>query len=236
MYNSELYHWWYRVRRKYIHDLLRKEGIGKHGEATILDVGCGAGALMKELEGYGKVEGIDFSETAVAFCKSRGIQSVQKSGVESMPFADSTFDVVLAMDVLEHVKDDKEGMLEIWRVLKPGGIAIIFVPAYMFLWGITDVLSQHYRRYTMGSLQALVQEKFKIRRKTYFNTFLFLPIAAVRLFARFFRINMKDENAVGNRFVNSILYVVFNAERFFLRFMGFPFGVSCCIVAEKRLD
>lgn len=234
IYNVELNHWWYKVRRKLIHDFFNKYMTNK--PLSILDVGCGAGALMKELETYGSVNGVDFSETAVSFCKSRGINSVQISGIESLPFQDSSFDVVLALDVLEHIPDDKKGVREAVRVLKPGGILILFVPAFTFLWGITDVRSQHYRRYNLKQLTDATEGHLEILKRSYFNTFLFFPIATVRLLASVFKLDIKDENSMSDGFINNVFYYIFNLERSFLKFMNFPFGVSCCIVAKKRLD
>lgn len=150
IYDIELKHWWYRVRRKFVHDLINK--YFKNQRISVIDAGCGPGALLAELNIYGDVYGVDFSQEAVDFCKSRGIVNVQKSGIESMPFESNSADLVLALDVLEHIPDDKKGLNEIYRVLKPKGMVIIFVPAFMFLWGITDVSSQHYRRYTLGLL------------------------------------------------------------------------------------
>ncbi len=233
MYNMELYHWWYRVRRDLIHDLIHAHlDLGRR--LSILDVGCGGGALMKELEIYGNVFGVDFSDTAIDFCKRRNITNVQKSGIELLPFPAGHFDLVLAMDVLEHIPKDDDGVREVFRVLKSGGILIVFVPAFMFLWGITDELSQHYRRYTIAQVSSIVESKgFTVVRKSYFNTFLFIPIAGLRLLVRLFRIKTRDENKIGGRFINKILYMIFSIERLILRYINMPFGVSCMIVAKK---
>ena len=89
---------------------------------------------------------------------------------------------MIALDVIEHIKDDEEALKEIYRVLKPQGMAIIAVPAFMFLWGVTDVISHHYRRYTLSELRKKIENRrFSIIRSSYFNTFLFPFIALVRL-------------------------------------------------------
>lgn len=235
MYNVELNHWWYKVRRKFIHDLINKY-VKKDSSLDMLDVGCGGGALMKELGVYGHVDGVDFSQTAVDFCKSRNIDSVQVSGIESLPFSSNKFDLVLALDVLEHIPDDKRGVDEVLRVLKPGGVFIAFVPAFMSLWGVTDIRSEHYRRYRLGQISDLFSSDFTILKRTYFNTFLFVPIALTRILSRIFKINIQDENTMGGSFLNMIFYYIFNLERFFLNFISFPFGVSCCVVVRKKLD
>lgn len=235
MYRVELNHWWYRVRRKFVHDLINKH-VKKESQINILDVGCGGGALMKELEIYGHVDGVDFSQTAVDFCKSRGIKSVSISGIESLPFDSNNFDLVLALDVLEHIPNDKMGVNEVLRVLKPGGVFIAFVPAFMSLWGVTDERSEHYRRYRLGQLTSLFSSDFTILKRTYFNTFLFVLIALTRILSKIFKINIQDENSMGGSFLNKIFYYIFNAERFFLNLLSFPFGISCCVVVRKKLD
>ena len=233
LYNSEKNHWWYKVRRELIHILIKKY-MGNPKNIYILDVGCGTGALMKELEVYGNVYGIDFSDQAVDFCKSRGIVNVQKSVVEKIPYQDKYFDLVLALDVLEHIPDDKSGIKEIYRVLKPGGTVIIFVPTFMFLWGVTDVISQHYRRYTKIELFSKVKDGgFNVLYSSYFNFFLFIPIAIARYFVNIFKIKIKSENDTGDGFVNKILYKVFSLEIPLIKYFSLPFGVSGMVVVKK---
>jgi ubiquinone/menaquinone biosynthesis C-methylase UbiE len=204
---------------------------------SILDIGCGTGALMKELAVYGTVSGVDFSDTAIAFCRDRGLTSVQKSDVRQLSFAANTFDVVLALDVLEHVPNDAHAISEILRVLKPSGVLIVFVPAFMSLWGITDIISQHYRRYRLPELVALFKNhNTRLLRKSYFNTFLFLPIATIRFVTRICNIHMDSENYVGGTITNSLCYLIFNCERILLRWVTLPFGVSCYVVIQKIVN
>jgi ubiquinone/menaquinone biosynthesis C-methylase UbiE len=226
-------HWWYRSRRNLIHSLLqslRKE----HGSSlTILDIGCGTGQLMKELEAYGTVTGIDISERAVAYCKERGL-SPDVGSADKLPYPDNFFDTVVIMDVLEHLENDSLGAQELLRVLKTGGTAIITVPAFMFLWSVTDELSNHYRRYTRKELVNLLQKNgLIIKRTTYFNTLLFPAIAAIRIIVRLLGIQMKSENHVGGSLINKILYGVFSSEIRLLSYLSFPAGVSILAVAKK---
>ena len=93
------------------------------------------GHLLKELETLGICYGIDISHKAVDFCRKRGIDNVQVADITNIPYPDNTFDAVIALDVIEHIKNDEEALREIYRVLRPQGMAIITVPAFMFLWG-----------------------------------------------------------------------------------------------------
>ncbi|MES3005126.1 MAG: class I SAM-dependent methyltransferase [Patescibacteria group bacterium] len=233
LYDSEKTHWWYRVRREFVHKLINEYFAGRN-DLSILDVGCGTGALMKELEVYGEVFGVDFSEQAVDFCKSRGIKNIKRSIMEELLHEDKTFDLVLALDVLEHIPDDKKGLSEIYRVLKPGGVVIIFVPAFSFLWGVTDVVSQHFRRYTKPEIiRAAESTNFKVLYSSYFNFLLFPPILLARFITNLFRLKISSENHTGSGLLNSMLYFIFRSELFLLNFVTFPFGVSCVVVAKK---
>lgn len=228
-------HWWYKVRRKMILDMVRAHFPGRH-DLKILDVGCGTGGLMNELVSFGEITGVDVSEKALNFCRSRGITNVHVGSGTHIPFPDNSFDLVLTLDVIEHIEDDRAAIAEIHRVLKPGGVSIVFVPAFMFLWGITDILSQHFRRYTKMELEEkLSNGGFHVIRLSYFNTFLFPPIALLRRTVRLFKITMKSENELklGNAFIDRIFYGVFRFESMCLRVMNFPFGVSALAVSKK---
>jgi len=200
----------------------------------ILDIGCGTGALMAELQSFGEVYGVDPSEKAIMFCQARGLWNVTRGSVTNIPYPDDYFDVILALDVLEHIEDDEKGISETRRVLKPGGISIIFSPAFNFLWSVTDELSEHYRRYTLNEIRSkLATGGFSILQSSYFNTFLFLPILAIRLTVRLFQIPVQSENEMVSENVNELLYKIFHLESQFLPRVRFPFGVSVMVVCRK---
>ena len=233
LYSMEQEHWWYHVRRNLIHRLLTKERAQRGTPLTILDIGCGTGQLMKEMQAYGSVTGIDISERAVAYCKERGL-APDVGSADALPYANNSFDTVVIMDVLEHLQSDTAGARELLRVLKPGGTAIITVPAFMFLWSVTDELSNHYRRYTRKQIVALLQANgFTLERATYFNTFLFPAIAAVRLLVRLLHLPMRSENGVGGATANKVFYCIFACEEWLLQHTNLPFGVSILAIAHK---
>lgn len=232
LYRVELTHWWYRVRRKIVLDIFSKEI--KERKLKILDVGCGTGALMKELRPYGEVYGLDFSERAIEFCKERGETNLTLGSLDKLPFPDNYFDIVLSLDVLEHIEDDVRAISEIKRVLRTGGFSIVFVPAFMFLWGKTDELSNHFRRYTIGELREKINSSgLFIKKSSYFNTFLFCPIFLTRYFIKIFRIKITNENDLGSGVINRIFYYIFYMESVLLRYFKFPFGVSIMVFSRK---
>ncbi|MCK4553665.1 class I SAM-dependent methyltransferase, partial [Candidatus Parcubacteria bacterium] len=145
IYKTEQQNWWYRARRIIIKQLIKKY-IQKI-RPKILDVGCGTGLLFKELQQYADVYGIDSSPSSINFCVKRGLSNIKLGDATAIPHDDNFFDIVLALDLLEHIKDDNLAIQEIKRVVRKEGIIIIFVPAFKFLWGITDEISSHYRRY-----------------------------------------------------------------------------------------
>lgn len=235
IYEQEKIHWWYKIRRKIVFDLIKKFFVTDSNK-TILDIGCGTGFLLKELQNFGRVYGIDCAPKALDYCRKRGLKNVKKGNILDIPFGDNQFDIALALDVLEHVEDDDRALREINRVLKEDdGIAIIFVPAFQFLWGITDEVSLHFRRYRLKPLVDKIQKSnFKILKTSYFNTFLFPPIVLVRFFFRLFKIKIESENKINSRLLNLILHKIFWFESWLLKYFNFPFGVSILFVVQKK--
>lgn len=237
-FDAEKNHWLMRVRRLIVLDILKKylseAGMG----AKILDFGCGSGYFVSELEKLGyKSYGIDASEKAIRFGKESGVKNIEIAKTEKLEFLDNYFDAALCLDVLEHLKDESVALREIKRVLKRSGVLIIMVPAFNFLWGAQDEVSHHYRRYTLKLLLNVVKEAgdFTVLRKTYFNAFLFLPIAAVRLLSRALKISgRKSDFDINNAFFNKLFFWIFTLERRFLLFMNFCFGVSILVVLRKK--
>src|ERR1700730_8400269 len=103
--------------------------------------------MLSHLASYGKAKGIDVDEEAVGYCRKRGLLDVYQGGAESLPFEDGSFDLVTALDVLEHLDDDALALREIGRVLRPGGCLLMSVPAHKFMWGDQDEVNLHRRRY-----------------------------------------------------------------------------------------
>ncbi len=237
VFEEEERHWWYVGRRRILDTFVSfLSSKFSTQPARILDVGCGTGANLKMLSDYGDVEGVDVSLQALSYCRERGFHSVKYGTAEELPFEDATFDLVTALDVVEHLDDDLEGLREIRRVLKPGGFALLTVPAFMFLWGVQDNVSNHRRRYTLPQLQRVVSEAgFSIERGTYANMIFFLPVLGVRTFMRLFGLQAQAEYAINVPVLNGFFAGVFALERFWLERWKLPFGVSAFCVA-RRVD
>ena len=235
MYQIEGSHWWFAGRRQIIATFL--ESIFKNfpsGKPQILDVGCGTGANLELLGEYGDAQGVDVSTDALQFCRDRGLNSVRLGEAEKLPFADESFDLVTGLDVVEHLDDDLAGLREMRRVLRPGGHALLFVPAFMFLWGVQDDVSNHRRRYTMSELKQAVQAAgFEIERATYANITFFMPILLGRLLMKLTGFRPASENNLTVGVLNKPLGMILGAERFCLRNFNLPSGVSAICVARR---
>jgi SAM-dependent methyltransferase len=228
-------HWFFVARRRILSRLLDDLLVGVH-QPRILDVGCGTGATMGFLEHYGGVTGIDISPKAVEYCREQGRSQLCLADGAGMPFADSSFDLVTALDLLEHLEDESAGLREIWRVLKYGGRAVLFVPAYGFLWSDFDLYSGHHRRYTRSQLVERVEEAgLELAKVSYFNTVLFPLVWGVRtaknLVGRWRPVSSDLDLPHGG--LNGVLARVFGLESSLIERGGLPFGVSLLCVARK---
>ena len=235
MFRIEQSHWWYTGRRKiltsFVEDICRRV---TDRRPRILDVGCGTGANLLMLSKYGDAEGVDVSEDALAFCRERGLENVKLGAAEALPYDDGTFDLVTALDVVEHLDDDLAGLREMRRVLRPGGRVLLFVPTFMFLWGLQDDVSNHRRRYRLPELRRVLEQAgFEIERTTYANITFFMPILAMRKLMRLTGIKAESENNINVSALNGVLARVLGAESWLLRYANIPFGVSGLCVARK---
>jgi len=232
-------HWWFVGRRAILDSFLQQisdEISTPKDDLRILDVGCGTGANLEMLSAYGQAEGVDVSDDALAFCEKKGLKA-QKGLAESLPFSDETFDLTTALDVVEHLDDDIAGLREMYRVTKRGGYSLIFVPAFIWLWGVQYDISNHRIRYTRSQIvERLKTAGFEIERATYANWTFFVPILGGRLLMKATGIKPESENNITISGLNGVFGKLFGFERFWLRNLDFPFGVSIVVVARKSAN
>lgn len=182
-YEVEDRHWWFRGRWAVVEALLSRTELPTR--PRILDAGCGTGGNLQRYSEMGDATGVDPSPDAVRFCHERGFSSVREAGLESLPIADDSFDLVAATDVVEHVAAEDRALRELRRVTAPGGVMLLTVPAYTWLWTEEDENLHHKRRYTKARLrQSVEQAGWTTRTTTYFNTILLPPIALARALPR----------------------------------------------------
>lgn len=209
-------------------------GMPAHPGRQILDIGCGTGATMDHLKRFGTVQGIDLFDLPLRFSRQRGHQRVLCASATELPFATDSFDLVTALDVIEHLDDDVGGLREIHRVLKPGAPAVIFVPAFQALWGPNDDQSGHKRRYRLPQLQAAVAAAgLKLEKISYANLAMFAPIWLGRRLLTLLGKEEQAENRINHPFINNIIAKLFASEAGWLRNHSLPFGVSLVCVMRK---
>lgn len=215
-------------------DLLRRQLRGR-GRLSILEVGCSTGSNLGMLGEFGEVSAMEMHDPAVQICRRRHPDiPITKGAIPD--YLDQSFDVICLFDVLEHIEDDREALVWIDQHLNSGGLLALTVPAFPFLWSRHDDLAHHFRRYRRGGLTRLLGEKFDLVFCSYFNFHLFPAIALVRLFQRAKLLPQGEtEKAIGGTgLANGLLAAIFSAERFWLRFVNLPFGVSLVALAGKR--
>ncbi|HEX2521142.1 MAG TPA: class I SAM-dependent methyltransferase [Terriglobia bacterium] len=241
MYALEENFWWYRGMLRITKQILQRH-FQPGGDIRILDAGCGTGKMLVELEGYALKHpvGFDFSAEAVKFLKLRGVANVLQASTTDIPFKSESFDLVTSFDVLCQLpgEGDRRALQEFHRVLKPGGMIYVRLPANPWLFATHDRCSLTVRRYDRSDLVAKVEQAgFRILKASYANFFLFPVFAFKRLVLERFGIfsdssDLRPVPAVLNR----ILEIPLTIESRFLAFSSvrFPCGVSLVCFAQKQ--
>jgi len=215
-------HPWFVARRELFCALAAGR---EHGR--VLDVGCGTGMLLAELErrGFGHLEGVEPDAALRARVRRPGLALH-----EALP--DGTFDTVFMLDVLEHIEDDSGTLRRVHGMLAPGGRLFVSVPAHPFLWSAHDEVNHHVRRYRRDELSARLREAgLRVARLTYWNAALFVPLAVLRRLglggrARELELSPGPGSALWLRLLR--------LENALVPRTGLPIGVSLVAVADRE--
>lgn len=237
-------HWWFATRTGSLMNLLDANLSRRDGD--VLDIGCGAGNMIHHLSRYGRVQGIEIDSRPVAMAQARGYDVRLGDATRAIPFPDASFDLVTALDVIEHVDDDRAILREAYRVLRPDGTLAITTPAFQWLWSYNDVLNAHKRRYTPRALRERVEGAgFRIQRLT-FGYFLVFPISAPLIVLRN-RFGKKPDLSSHHfeddayqvemepvpPWLNALLRGVGRVEAAMIGRVKLPFGTSLICIAAK---
>ena len=240
MYAVEDEHWWYTGMRRVADALLWRRFDGRRGRLDVLDAGCGTGGNSAHLRAYGRVTGIDISHDALRFARERAGLRLARASVEALPFADASFDLVLSNDVLCHlaVASDVMAVREFARVLRPGGVLFLQLPAYEWLRSHHDAAVHTAHRYTAGEMRALLRAAgLRVRRVTYANSVLLPAAAAWRALNRV----RADDASVHSDVrpvagpLNAVLRAALSLEAPLVARRNLPFGLSVIGVGEKAV-
>lgn len=232
MYGLEDSYWWFVGRHHLVETVLDQYARGRKN-LQILDIGCGTGAMSVKLTQWGKVISADFSPLALSYCRKRNITCLCAADACRLPFASQSFDLIVALDILEHISNDSTALQEFRRILRPGGKLIATVPAYRSLWSAHDVALMHFRRYTARELRERVSEVgLRVRRLSYTMTILFPIVWLVRRMTR--TSDPKASLVPVPKIVNKLLTELMALENHVVRYVSLPIGVTVLCVAERE--
>lgn len=231
-------HWWYAVLRQLVLNALTHR-LPPRG--YVLDAGCGTGGLLAFLRDNVRhldITGIDASEHAVRQCHERGLNTVSHDSVHALPFADEEFDAVLSIDVLYHADvEENLALAEMSRVLRPGGVLLLNLPAFECLRGSHDAAVSGVRRYNLCHVRSLLRRhNLQAEMTHYWNAWLFLPLLCWRQWSRMERGRnnaIRSDLKLPPAWLNRVLTSVGKADALLCQLMRLPFGSSLFAVARK---
>jgi SAM-dependent methyltransferase len=227
-------HWWYRARREVIAALIRRS-VSLPPDARILEIGCGTGHNLAMLGEFGHVDALELDEEARAFAEQRLGRSVMSAPLPELAgVPDAQYDLIGALDVIEHIDDDSAAIASIAAKLKPGGKLVMTVPAHQWMWSAHDVVNHHKRRYSKPRLRRLIESSpLQLEAIGYFNSVLFPAAVAERLSSRLRRKDNADLTLPPGP-LNATLERAFAAERHLIGRLPLPVGLSLFAVASAR--
>jgi len=235
MYELEDRYWWFVGRRGLALRLLKKYAPVPKPE--ILDLGCGTGVVLRELTSWAKPTGFDMSDLALGYCRQRDQRRLVRGDGEKLPFQDQAFDAIVGLDIFEHIKDDEAAFAESFRTLRPGGILVLSVPAFRFLWGPHDVALHHHRRYRSSEIRSrLAAAGFEPVRVGYSVFFLFPIVVLWRIFEKRKKGPAKASLVKVPEWGNRFLVGIQNLEAALIERFDLPWGSSVIAVARRPLS
>lgn len=237
MYEAEEAQWWYAGQRAIAMALLEPElsPLAAAGSRRLLDAGCGTGFNLVHLARLGRAVGVDLAPEAIALCRERGVRAARAS-LPLLPFPDACFDVVTSFDVIYHawVRDDRAAVAEMARVLRPGGVMLVRVPALRALWGAHDTEVQSRHRYTRGELVAVLEAGgLRVLRSTYCNSILFPLLLARRTLDRLLGRAGSDVGFLPAPLERAFRRALLSEAALVRRGVSFPVGASAVALARK---
>ena len=238
-FRAERDHFWFRGFRRFVSPLLAQASQGR-SDLRLIDCGCGTGNNLRLLQPYGQAFGFDLTKSGLAYARGSGLERVAQASVDAIPFPSAAFDIVTSFDVLYCLPEpvERAAVAEMWRVLTPGGAAIINVAAMTILRGNHSVLSAELRRYSRAGLRALLEPAgFRVERMRYTHAALFPVMVTVRGMQRLVGLAPEDD-ALGDITVppapvNAALSAALALEAGLARVVPMPCGSSLLCLARK---
>lgn len=225
-------HWWYVARRTVLAALIRRT-IRPPRDAAILEVGCGTGHNLAMLAQFGRVDALELDPEARKLAEKRLGKSVFSSPLPAMTgVPERNYDLVAALDVIEHLEDDRGALQSIAKRLKPGGKFLMTVPAHQWMWSAHDVANHHQRRYSHRGLRRLFSgSSLRLEKSGYFNSLLF-PLAVAERMGSKLRGKDNGDISLPPSWLNTSLEKGFALERYAIGRFPLPLGLSLFAVAS----
>ncbi len=239
----EHHHWYYSGKRRMVRKWIDRSRPPVVTD-TLLDCGAGTGIFAQEMEAQCRVLVLDDHEEALRILRTRfRAEQILSLAGDAVPLPDGSLEYVTALDVLEHVPDDGAVVRGFHRLLKPGGLAVVTVPASMALWSDWDVALHHFRRYDRAQLRALFPaDAWELVYVNYTNVAVYPAVWLVRKWRAWRPVKTavragggeaaRTEDKIPPRWLNGILRTVFVGLAQWR--VPFPFGVSLILVARRR--
>lgn len=233
---AEVTHWWFVGRRAVIDSLL--DGIDLPASGQILEAGCGTGGNLASLSRRGRIAAFEphIDALALARAKHPEVEIREAALPHPLPYEPGSFDLVAALDVLEHVGNDVDAAQALVGLVRPGGWLLVTVPAHQALWGSHDRRLHHMRRYGRRQVLSLfATSEMELIRFTPFNLVL-SPIAVVyRVAERALRIDLGNQERIPPAWLNALLARTFAFESVLLHLgVPLPFGLSYAAIFRRR--
>ncbi len=220
------------------------DAIGRYADAlhVVLEVGCASGYFLGELAQAlpsSLVMGADNVPALLQRLAQRHPEiPLLQFDIVRVPLPDASVDAVVALNVLEHIQDDAGAITQIRRILRPGGVFYLEVPAGPLLYGVHDRVLMHHRRYSLrGAVALLKHAGFRIKRATHLGCFVYPAFALTKLAAKRYRhANSEQQEAIFRSSLRATrssggLDLTLRAERWLDRFVPLPFGIRCVVTA-----
>ncbi len=224
-------HWWFRGRLAVLLATLRR--VLPPGRLRLLELGCGTGNVLAALAEFGMAVGMETHPDLAAAARAAGLDVRPGRLPGDLVVEPGWADAVLLLDVLEHLDDDVAALVTARRALRPGGLLVITVPAYRWLWSGHDVALGHRRRYTARELSRVVERAgLAVVHASYFNTLLFPAVALTRAWKRLRR-DARHDLRRPSPAINRWLEWMFALERHLVPRVTLPFGASLLVVARR---
>jgi len=235
IYEFEQKYWWYRALHELVIKIIQQRFSSK--SINILDAGCGTGQLISKLQPFGIIEGIDYSQEAIYYCKQRGLENVSSQDLNTWETT-KQYDVIISLDVLYHaaIEDDLLIVEKFKANLTKNGMLILNLPAFPMLKRNHDIIVSTKRRYKLKPLiKELQQRGFKIELASYRVFPLFFIIFAQKIMEKVFNPKPTSDLKQLPNFINRILLFYNRIENFFiLNIAKLHLGSSVFIVATKE--